>query len=173
MRVDEYIRAHIDHIIKVIETAGQHEEHEVLAELDAEITRFCQWWSERHHPTTATHAVITLNKGETMPGAINVDTQNETVTVSFVDDKGDTNADGPAGAVVTFTSDNAAVVTAALDAKNPLQGNVTVVGEGTANLGATLANADGTPVLESDGVTAFPDPAPVAVTVSAGAAVGA
>ena len=108
-----------------------------------------------------------------MPGQINVDTLNEVVTISFVDDKGDTNAVAPVGAVVTFTSDNAAVASVATDPANPLQGDVTVVSEGTANLGATLANADGTPVLEADGVTPFPVPAPVAVTVSAGAAVGA
>lgn len=106
-----------------------------------------------------------------MPGAINVDTTNETVTLEFVDDKGDV-ATGPDGVVVTFASDNESVVTVATDPANPLQGDVTVVGMGSANLSASLANADGSPVLEADGVTPFPVPAPVAVTVSAGPAVG-
>ena len=112
-----------------------------------------------------------------MPGSITVDTTNETVTVEFEDDKGDTNASAPIAAsgsplVVTFASDNEAVATVATDGTNPLQGDVTVVGEGSANLSASLAYADGTPVLEADGVTPFPAPASVAVTVSAGAAVG-
>jgi hypothetical protein len=64
------------------------------------------------------------------------------------------------------------VATVATDSVNPLQGDVTVVGEGTANLSATLAYADGSPVLEADGVTSFPAPAAVTVTVSAGPAVG-
>jgi hypothetical protein len=175
MNIDGWVRARIDEITERIEEIAEEEEHEAITELDAEITRFCEWWSQRHPQpvTVATHAVLTLNKGATMPGAINVDTTNETVTVSFVDDKNDTNAAAPAGVVITFTSDNAAVVTVATDAANPLQGDVTVVAEGTSNLGATLANADGTPLLEADGVTPFPAPATVAVTVSAGAAVGA
>lgn len=106
-----------------------------------------------------------------MAGAINVDTLNETVTLEFVDDHGNA-ADGPTGVVVAFASDNESVVTVAVDSANPMQGDVTVVGIGTANLSATLANADGSPVLEADGVTAFPVPASVAVTVSAGPAVG-
>ncbi len=107
-----------------------------------------------------------------MPGTITVDTTNETATLAFVDDKGDTNAAAPAGVVVSFASDNTAVATIAVDASNPLVGDITPVAEGTANISATLANADGSPVLEADGVTPFPVPAPVTVTVTAGAAVG-
>jgi len=99
-----------------------------------------------------------------MPGAITVDTVNETVTVSFEDDKGNATA-APAGATVTFASDNAAAATVAADPSNPLQGDITPVAVGVANVSAALVGA-----LESDGVTAIPDPAPVAVTVSAGAA---
>lgn len=148
-----------------------------IAHLDAEISQLCAEWLANHPapppPVVATSAVLTIQTGGTdMPGAINVDTTNETVTLSFVDDHGDTDAVGPAGAVVTFTSDNEAVVTVATDASNPLVGDISVVAEGTANIGATLANADGSPVLEADGVTAFPNPASVAVTVSAGPAVG-
>jgi hypothetical protein len=121
----------------------------------------------------ATHAILNITpKGLSMPGQITVDTTNETATLAWVDDKGDTDAVGPAGVVVTYSSDNTSVVTIANDATNPLQGDVTVVAEGTANIGATITNADGTPVLEADGVTPFPSIASVQVTVGPGAAVG-
>lgn len=111
-----------------------------------------------------------------MPGSITVNTTNETATLEFVDSLGDA-APAPVDAtgspvVVTFVSDNASAATVATDATNPLQGDITPTGVGVANISATLAYADGTPVLEADGVTPFPVPAPVAVTVSAGAAVG-
>lgn len=122
----------------------------------------------------ATHAVLTFNptQGVPMPGQITVDTTNETVTLAWVDDKGDTDAAAPDGAVVTFTSDNEFVASVTADPANPLQGDVTAVSEGTANLGAAIADAAGNPILEPDGVTPFAVD-PVTVTVSAGAAVGA
>lgn len=104
-----------------------------------------------------------------MPGSINVDTTNETVTLAFADHAGNP-APEPAGASVTFTSDNEAVLTVATDPTNPLQGDVTPLTVGQANLGASLTGADGNPLLEADGVTPFPAPDPVLVTVSAGAA---
>lgn len=116
-------------------------------------------------------AILTL-QGGVMPGQITVDTTNATATVSFVDDKGDTNAPAPAGAVVTFTSDNPAVATIATSAGDALVGDITPVAEGSANIGATIADASGNPILEPDGVTPFSVSA-AAVTVVAGAAVGA
>ena len=107
-----------------------------------------------------------------MPGSITVDTTNETATVHFVDDKGDTDAAAPEGIVVTFASDTPTVATIAADPANPLQGNITPVAEGTANISVTFTNADGTPFLEPDGTTPF-TAQPVALTVTAGAAVGA
>ena len=104
---------------------------------------------------------------------ITVDTVNEIATVGFTDDKGDTNAAAPAGAVVTFTSDNPAAATVAADATNPLQGNITPVAEGVTNIGATVADASGNPLLEADGVTPWAAIVPVALTVNPGAAVGA
>lgn len=101
------------------------------------------------------------------PGAITVDTTDETATVSFVDDHGDP-TEAPTGASVAFASDNEAVATVAADATNPWQADVTPVGLGIANISAALSNA-----LEADGVTEIPDPAPVEVTVSAGPAAGA
>jgi hypothetical protein len=123
-------------------------------------------------PLPAVRAILTVtptNQGAGMPGSITVDTTNETALVEFVDDKGDVNAPAPAGAVVTFTSDNPSVATVATDATNPLQGDVTPVAEGTANIGATIADASGNPILEPDGVTPF-TVASVAVTVGPGAA---
>lgn len=108
-----------------------------------------------------------------MPGALTVDTVNETLTLQFTDDKGDTDAAAPAGLdAPVFTSDNPAVATIAPDPANPLVGDVTVVGEGSANLGIDPLTAGGSPLTEADGTTPFPQPATVAVTVTAGAAVG-
>jgi hypothetical protein len=120
-------------------------------------------------PVVATRAVLTLKQGDTMSGAITVDTTDETVTLAFTDDHGDTDAAAPAGAVVAFTSDNPAVATVA--STSALVGQITPVAEGTANIGATLTGADGNPLTEADG-TPFPQPVSVQVTVSAGAAVG-
>src|ERR1700690_1834196 len=102
----------------------------------------------------ATRAVLVLipAKGQTMPGQITVDTTNETATLLFVDDKGDTNAAPPANAsgnaVATFTSDNEATLTIATDSANPYQGDVSAVAEGSANIGCTLAYPDGSAVFE-------------------------
>lgn len=101
-----------------------------------------------------------------MPGAITVDTVGETAAVQWLDDKGDTDAAAPAGAFITYTSDNPAAAT--IDSN----GAITPVAEGTTNIGATIADVNGNPILEPDGVTAF-SVATVLVTVSAGAAVGA
>jgi hypothetical protein len=74
-------------------------------------------------------------------GQITVDTTNSTVTVAFYDDKGDVAA-APAGVTVAFTSDNPAVLTVATDANNPLQGDITPVAEGTANISASITGAN-------------------------------
>lgn len=102
-----------------------------------------------------------------MGGQITVDTTTEQASVVFVDDKGDTDAPAPEGAVVTYTSDNEAVATV-----DPASGKVTPVAEGTANIGATIADASGNPIMEPDGTTPF-TVQPVPVTVGPGAAVGA
>jgi len=140
-------------------------------------TFLADWEAANTEPSNPATSAVLILKGTDMSGAITVDTTNETVTLGFVDDHGDTNASPPAAAsgaalVVTFASDNESVVTVATDGTNPLQGDISVLAEGTANISATLAYADGTPVVEADGVTPFPAPAAVAVTVSAGAAVG-
>lgn len=127
---------------------------------------------ELQPPNQASQAVLRL-QGEEMPGSITVDTTNATATVGFLDDKGDVatppvSADG-GSIVVTFTSDNESVITVATDSTNLLQGDLTPVAEGSANIGATIADDQGNPVLEPDGVTPFSVTA-VNVSVGAGAA---
>lgn len=98
-----------------------------------------------------------------------VDTTDETVTLSFVDDKGN---ETPAPAAVNvpggvvFTSDTPAVATVAPDPNNPLVGNITPVAPGDCNIAANVPNA-----TEPDG-SPMADPDPVALHVDPGAAVG-
>lgn len=98
-----------------------------------------------------------------MASSISVDSTTATLSLSFVDDKGDV-AVAPDGATVAYASDNAAVAT--VDATT---GKITEVLAGTFNASATVTNADGTPTLEPDGVTPF-SPAAVNITVTPGAA---
>lgn len=103
-----------------------------------------------------------------MPGTINVDTTNETVSLDFTDDKGN-KTDAPAGATIAFTTSDATIATIAVDAANPLQGDITPAGApGNVQIGAT---SNGT-ALEADGTTAIPDPDSVTLTVDPGAAAG-
>lgn len=178
MGIEEEVKRALNGVVQRLEDQG----HEAVERaVDRAVTDWALDWSRHHHhhgQHAATTAVLKFNQqGDQMPGAINVDTTNETVTLSFVDDHGDTDAAAPVSPsgnpiVVTFVSDNTAVVTVAPDATNPLVGDITTVAEGVANVSATIANDDGTPVLEADGVTPFPAPDAVALTVSAGAAVG-
>jgi hypothetical protein len=126
-------------------------------------------------PPTATGATLQIKEKPPMSTAsLTVDTADATAALSFEDDKGDTNAAAPAGLVALFSSDNEAAFTVANDVDNPLQGDITVVGEGTGNLGCVLTDANGnSPPLEADGVTPWALIDPVAVTVDPGAAVGA
>jgi hypothetical protein len=123
----------------------------------------------------ATAAVLSIGEKKPMSTAtITVDTTDGIASLSFEDDKGDTNAAAPAGLTAAFSSDNPAALTIANDATNPLQGDITVVGEGVANVGVSLTDANGnSPPLEADGVTPWAAIDPVAVTVDPGAAVGA
>lgn len=101
-----------------------------------------------------------------MPGTIDVDTTNETATLSFVDDKGN-ETPAPAGATVTFASSDAAVATVASDPANPLVGNITPVAPGTAQVSVTVDGA-----MEPDGTTPIASPDPVTLTVNPGAPAG-
>jgi len=101
-----------------------------------------------------------------MPGTIDVDTTNETATVSFVDDKGNETT-APAGAVVTFASDDEAVATIAANPDDQLVGTITPVAPGSANISVLVTGA-----LEADGITPIASPDPVTLTVNPGAATG-
>lgn len=115
-------------------------------------------------PATGTLLTITTTGEVDMPASLNVD-QTGKATLSFTDDHGNTTS-APEGAVVTFTSDNEAVVSVVADATDPLAGDLTPVAPGTANI-----TADVTGALEADGVTPFP-PASAEVSVGPGPAVG-
>ena len=119
---------------------------------------------------SATHATLTLSKGAAMP--ITVDTTGLTATVGFEDDHGDVTAepvgDG-SGIVVSFSTSDTTVATIAPDAANPLQGDITLVAEGTVTFSGTVANTSGAPLVDADGTTPFVQPAAsAAYTVGAG-----
>ena len=116
-------------------------------------------------PTQPQPARAVLQIGGVMPGAITVDTTNETATVEFVDDRGDVTG-VPGGATVVFRSSDEAVVTVAAAADNPLQAQVTPVAIGEADVSVDIQGT-----VDAAGVPITVDP--VHVTVSAGEAVGA
>lgn len=156
------------------ETA-EHERHrefetlrKALGRAQAEIRRLAKAVEELQHPpaSAAVRAIIQLG-GNTMPGTIDVDTTNETVTVQFVDDK-DNPTSAPQGAQASFSSSDASVASVTQDPSNPLQGDVTPLAPGTVQLAVSF---NGT-ALEADGTTPIPDPTPVSVQVNPGAAAG-
>jgi hypothetical protein len=130
---------------------------------------------KRPIPGPAVRAILkvhpsTKEKQEMAPGAITVDTTNETATLEFVDDHGDATT-APDGAVVTFTSSDEAVATVAAEATSPLVAAVTPVAVGTSTIGVTIADATGNPIDGPDGAAITVTS--VQVTVSAGEAAGA
>jgi hypothetical protein len=101
-----------------------------------------------------------------MPATLSIDDTTGALSLVWVDDKGDTDAAAPAGALVAFTVDNPAVATV-----DPATGIIAPLAEGVANGSATITGADGSPLLEPDGVTPY-TVTPIPFTVVAGAAVG-
>jgi hypothetical protein len=136
-----------------------------LAEIADEISAALQG-SVAVESGDAVSAQLTLggNMSTSTPGTgeITVDTVNGNVEVTFYDDKGDVTA-APTGTVVTFASDTESVLTVANDSTNPLQGDLTPVAIGTANISATISGA-----TAPDG-SAF-TVSPIAVNVVAGPA---
>jgi hypothetical protein len=102
--------------------------------------------------------------GNQMATTITVDTTDATVTLAFQDDKGDPTP-APATAAVVFNSDTETICTVAPDSVNPFQGNLTPVAAGSFTLSATTSGS----YVNSNPILA---PAPVALTIQAGAAVG-
>jgi hypothetical protein len=123
----------------------------------------------------AVRAVLTLSqKEQPMPSEITVDVTNETISLGFTDRTGEATS-APTGLdPISFTSDNNAVATVAVDPNNPLQGDITPTGAGTVNLGIQpdppTVNG-GQPLTEPDG-SPFPAAGTVALTVDPGAATG-
>jgi hypothetical protein len=120
-------------------------------------------------PGAATHLVVTLKQGEPeMPGTITVDTTTAKVTLTFEDDKGDTDAAAPAGLDALVWSSDTGTVTN--DATDPLSADIS--GQVEPSITVTLAplTVGGVALTEADGVTPFPTPAPLTIPVVAGAA---
>lgn len=158
------IGAQVENLFHQIEVLDL-EHHEAVAYYLAQFEARWNRWYPPKPISSATHAVLTI-QGATMASDISVDSATATVTLSFVDARGNAAA-APAGATVAYAGDNDAVAT--VDAAS---GKITPVAVGTFDASATVTNADGTPTLEPDGVTPFA-PAPVSVTVDPGAAASA
>jgi hypothetical protein len=119
----------------------------------------------------AVGAKLTVEEQEMAAVEVNVDTVNETATVSFQDDKGDATAQ-PDGSVITFSSSDETVFVLTARADNPAVADFAFNSAGTADAGATVTDADGNPLTEADGTPWAPID-PTTVTVDPGAAVGA
>lgn len=113
-------------------------------------------------PGPATKAKLTLG-GSMASQHISVDAVDESVTVSYQDDKNEDTA-APAGAAPTFTSSDETIATVAPDPADPLKGKLTLLLAGDVDLGASNVNdANGNPIQLT----------PQTVTVDPGAAAGA
>src|ERR1039458_8407994 len=118
-------------------------------------------------PTPTNQAVscrLVVTEGDQVAATITVDTTDGTVTLTFQDDHGDPTP-APATAAVVFSSDTETICTVAPDSVNPFQGNLTPVAAGSFTLSATTSGS----YVNSNPILA---PAPVALTIQAGAAVG-
>jgi hypothetical protein len=123
-----------------------------------------------------------------MSAAISVDTVNETLNNNFLDDKDDTGAPPPVGVEGTATFDStllslsaplAIVPGAATPYGDVLSAPLTVViptggiaGPTVVTVTVVLTGPGGAAIFEADGATPFGQPAPFAITVNPGAAVG-
>ncbi len=126
-------------------------------------------------------SVVPSTNSQGEPMALTVDAAG-VAKFQFDDDKGDVNIAPPtgdsSGLVVTFASDNPAVVSgydAAVQGQdangNPeWTANPTVVADGTFNLSAEVTQVSGAPLVDDDGTTPFVQPQAVAVTLAGGQA---
>lgn len=137
-------------------------------------------------PGPAVHATFAVGGPQTMSNnTFTVDAVNEQLVGTFTDDRGDSTSP-PAGVMATATFDNpllsAGASSVAAGSNSPWNDTLNIpltVAAGSAVTGPTVVNATsaltgpaGAPLFEADGVTPFPQPAPVAITVDPGAAVG-
>lgn len=147
--------------------------------VDQQVTDWARNWIKTHGRTVATTLKLTVQGGHKKMSTFTVDTTDGSANLQFADDKGDAVA-GPNDSVTgspvvpVITSDNEGVLTAATAVAGSTPGSwtaaLTPVAAGTANIGvAALTNSDGSAVNDAAG-NAFPVPAAVEVTVTAGAA---
>jgi hypothetical protein len=112
---------------------------------------------------------ITTKGGSMSPVAVDiVDTDTGAkATASWLDGAGLPLATRPANAApLVFGSDAPAIATCATDASNPDQGDIAEVALGSFNVTvAAPLDTSGAPLLEADGVTPIPAPAPTAANV--------
>jgi hypothetical protein len=129
------------------------------------------WPTQTPPPTTgAVKAVLTLT-GDNGMSVLTVDTTTGALKTTFDDDKGDTDAAAPAGAVSTFSvgPDPAKPGVIPATTVDPASGAIVVGPEGDS--GVFIDSLNGT-ALKADG-TAIADPSPLAFAIAAGAAVTA
>lgn len=109
-----------------------------------------------------------------MAGKVTVDTTDETIGIEFVDKDGNA-TDAPAElGPVTFVASDPNIATVAAAEGTALKNAVTPTGVGRVTFTLNpLTKLDGTPLLEPDGVTPFPQLDPIDLEVDAGQAVGA
>lgn len=164
------------------------EDKEYLRRLDAidnslrELNQTLRGWQQPLHvvidnptpppppPITATTAVLTLI-GDNGMSVLTVDTTTGALKTTFDDDKGDTDAAAPTGSVSTFSvgPDPAKPGVIPATTVDSASGAIVVGPEGDS--GVFIDSLNGT-ALKADG-TAIADPAPLAFTIQAGAAVAA
>lgn len=135
----------MNEVERILSSVFSHEEERDLDKIIRLLEQILGFLSLSHQPT---YSKITITGGPMQ------------ATQHFTDANGLVAA-APAGNVEAWSSDNEAVAT--VDAAS---GAVAEVADGTANI--SVANSGS---FLPDGVTPFPNPAPFALTVTAGAAV--
>lgn len=157
------------------EVAGVQAGLEAIPDLEVRLGKIETIIATLGNPEASTHAALKLTQGDlpAMPASITVDDTNKKITLSWLDDKGDTDAAAPAGAVATATVDNPTVLPLTPDPANAFAWDIAGQTEGTATVTVSLLGAGGSNLTEADGTTPFPPVPPVSVTVTAGGAVSA
>jgi hypothetical protein len=119
----------------------------------------------------AVSAAVLIEGPTTMSGtSISIDDRTGKAKLAWEDDHGDVTSK-PDGALVSWSSNDVAVATIAVDTADPTgdTADITPVAVGTAVITATVTAADGTPLQKPDGTGPFTIP-PAEVDVVPGAA---
>jgi hypothetical protein len=174
-------------LVQLMELNAKTDNTAVLASIDStlvtisdNLAEFLSDWKQANIEPGPVKAVLALRANGDSLMSISVDDTTGNAVLGFEDDKGDATGPPPgdgSGLVVTFASDNSAVATVGTAATSTdAAGNTTYetpivpVAEGSFNLSATVANTSGAALTDADGTTAFVQPSPLAVTVTAGQA---